>query len=78
MSNLFTNTTSLSLKKRSDSILASFTKTREQLLALQAEQTAYVKSLEEQQDKLTAERLLVINEAKTTNKVISKIDDFLS
>lgn len=72
-----TKTTAASLKRKSEDILKVFTKTRQELSDLNAENTAYLHEVDSKIAELAKEQELVSNDLKQNQKIIDNIDALL-
>lgn len=70
--------TAQALKDKRRSIMSLFEKTKEELILLQAEQNCALQQIDEEIDKLAAERSAILEDANGTVKTIDKINEFLS
>lgn len=71
-------TSAATLKEKSNDILSSFINTKKELQELKAEQSDYIATLEADKLRINAEIDAVASDSKSTNKIITKIDEFLS
>lgn len=73
----FEKTTAESFRKKSNKILGIFTKTREDLVALNQEQESYRESVVKKIEELEAEKKAVSANIRENSSIINKIDDLL-
>lgn len=67
-----------SFKKKADEILGVFTKTKQDLVDLNVEKTAYLQEIDNQLSELDSEKKQVTNALSQSENIIKKIDALLS
>lgn len=72
-----TKTSAASLKRKSEDILRVFTKTRQELADLNAENNAYLQEVDSKIAELNQEQELVSKDLKQNQKIIDNIDALL-